>query len=134
MNEYEIYTLMNSGLTANAIYGVGVFFLLWVAFRAANQVRAEDSNAVVKSLVSLFSLGIILNGLIVSSVLENLLQGTAFNLSELESISAFSQNFIDFYGTGASPENGDIFGGNPLMLAWWAVVTVMLLARIWTKN
>ena len=57
MNEYEIYTLMNSGLTANAIYGASVFFLLWVAFRAANQVRAEDGNAVVKSLVSLFSLG-----------------------------------------------------------------------------
>ena len=63
MNEYEIYALMNSGLTANAIYGASVFFLLWVAFRAANQVRAEDGNAVVKSLVSLFSLGIILNGL-----------------------------------------------------------------------
>ena len=77
MNEYEIYSVMNSGLIANAIYSAGIFFLLWVAFRAANQVRAEGSSLVIKSLVSLFSLGIILNGLVVNSILENLLQNTA---------------------------------------------------------
>ena len=56
MSEYEIWSVMNSGLIANAIYGASVFFILWVAFRAANQVRAEGSNVVIKSLVTLFGL------------------------------------------------------------------------------
>ena len=134
MNEYEIYSVMNSGLIANAIYTAGIFFLLWVAFRAANQVRAEGSSLVIKSLVSLFSLGIILNGLVVSSILENLLQNTAYGLSQLDSISAGSQSFIDFYGSGTVAEAGNIFGGNPIMLAWWLVVTIIIMGRIWTKS
>ena len=134
MNEYEIYSVMNSGLIANAIYSAGIFFLLWVAFRAANQVRAEGSSLVIKSLVSLFSLGIILNGLVVNSILVNLLQNTAYALSQLDTISAGSQSFIDFYGSGAVAEAGNIFGGNPIMLVWWAVVTIIIFGRIWTKS
>tara|TARA_B100002019_G_scaffold77856_1_gene67191 strand:+ start:1626 stop:2003 length:378 start_codon:yes stop_codon:yes gene_type:complete len=125
---------MNSGLIANAIYGASVFFILWVAFRAANQVRSEGSNVVIKSLVTLFGLGVILNGLVVSSILENLLQNTAYSLSQLDSISAASQSFVDFYGTGAAAEAGNIFGANPIMLVWWLVVTIIIMGRIWTKN
>jgi len=134
MSEYEIWSVMNSGLIANAIYGASVFFILWVAFRAANQVRAEESNVVIKSLVTLFGLGVILNGLVVSSILENLLQNTAYSLSQLDSISAASQSFVDFYGTGAAAEAGNIFGANPIMLVWWLVVTIIIMGRIWTKN
>tara|TARA_B100000886_G_scaffold325321_1_gene270756 strand:- start:277 stop:681 length:405 start_codon:yes stop_codon:yes gene_type:complete len=134
MSEYEIWSVMNSSLIANAIYGASVFFILWVAFRAANQVRAEGSNVVIKSLVTLFGLGVILNGLVVSSILENLLQNTAYSLSQLDSISAASQSFVDFYGTGAAAEAGNIFGANPIMLVWWLVVTIIIMGRIWTKN
>jgi len=134
MSEYEIWSVMNSGLIANAIYGASIFFILWVAFRAANQVSSEGSNVVIKSLVTLFSLGIILNGLVVSSILEGLLQNTAYSLSQLDTISVASQSFIDFYGTGAAAEAGNIFGGNPIMLAWWLVVTIIIMGRIWTKN
>ena len=134
MSEYEIWAVMNSGLIANAIYGASVFFILWVAFRAANQVRAEGSNVVIKSLVTLFGLGVILNGLVVSSILENLLQNTAYSLSQLDSISAASQSFVDFYGTGAAAEAGNIFGANPIMLVWWLVVAIIIMGRIWTKN
>ena len=134
MSEYEIWSVMNSGLIANAIYGASVFFILWVAFRAANQVRAEGSNVVIKSLVTLFGLGVILNGLVVSSILENLLQNTAYSLSQLDSISAASQSFVDFYGTGAAAEAGNIFVANPIMLVWWLVVTIIIMGRIWTKN
>lgn len=134
MSEYEIWSVMNSSLIANAIYGASVFFILWVAFRAANQVRAEGSNVVIKSLVTLFGLGVILNGLVVSSILENLLQNTAYSLSQLDLISAASQSFVDFYGTGAAAEAGNIFGANPIMLVWWLVVTIIIMGRIWTKN
>ena len=59
MDEYQIWSNMNSGLISNAIYFAGIAFLLWVAFRAANQMRAEDAGVFNKTLVSLFSLGII---------------------------------------------------------------------------
>tara|TARA_B100001109_G_scaffold251422_1_gene245890 strand:- start:111 stop:515 length:405 start_codon:yes stop_codon:yes gene_type:complete len=134
MNEYEILSVLNSGLIANAIYGAGIFFILWVAFRAANQVRAENSSVLIKSLVSLFSLGIIMNGLAVSSILENLLVNTAYNLSQLDSLSAASQAYVDFYGTGAIADSNLFFGGNPIMLIWWAVVTIIIFGRIWTKS
>ena len=94
MSEYEIWSVMNSGLIANTIYGASIFFILWVAFRAANQIRSEGSNVVIKTLVTLFSLGIILNGLVVSSILEGLLQNTAYSLSQLDSIGA---DFSEFY-------------------------------------
>ena len=134
MNEYEILSVLNSGLIANAIYGAGIFFILWVAFRAANQVRAENSSVLIKSLVSLFSLGIIMNGLAVSSILENLLVNTAYNLSQLDSLSAASQAYVDFYGTGALADSNLLFGGNPIMLIWWAVVAIIIFGRIWTKS
>ena len=134
MNEYEILSVLNSGLIANAIYGAGIFFILWVAFRAANQVRAENSSVLIKSLVSLFSLGIIMNGLAVSSILENLLVNTAYNLSQLDSLSSASQEYVDFYGTGAIADANLFLGGNPIMLAWWAVVTIIIFGRIWTKS
>ena len=133
MNEFEILSVLNSGLIANAIYGAGIFFILWVAFRAANQIRTEDSNIVIKILVSLFSLGIILNGLAVTSILENLLVNTAYNLSQLDNLSGASQAYVNFYGTGAISEGNLFFGGNPIMIAWWAVVAIIIFGRIWSK-
>ena len=44
MDEYQIWSNMNSGLISYAIYFAGIAFLLWVAFRAANQMRAEDAG------------------------------------------------------------------------------------------
>ena len=32
MDEYQIWSNMNSGLISNAIYFAGIAFLLWVAF------------------------------------------------------------------------------------------------------
>ena len=46
MDEFQLWSTMNGGLMANAVYQAGVFFLLWVAFRAANQVRAEDADII----------------------------------------------------------------------------------------
>jgi hypothetical protein len=134
MNEYQLWTTMNLGLMANAVYQAGVFFLLWVAFRAANQMRAEDASVLNKSLVSLFSLGIIFNGLTVGAILFSLLEGTAYGFEQVESLSAGAQNFVDVYGTGEPNGAQNIFTANPINTGWWAVVTVMLFGRIWTKN
>ena len=133
MDEYQIWSNMNSGLISNAIYFAGIAFLLWVAFRAANQMRAEDAGVFNKTLVSLFSLGIIFNGLFTGAVLFNILEGTAYSLAQLESMSAFSQAFVDAYGA-TPPEAGmNVFTANPINTGWWLVITVMIFGRIWTK-
>lgn len=133
MDEYQIWSTMNSGLISNAIYLAGVAFLLWVAFRAANQTRAEGAGLLNKTLVSLFSLGIIFNGLFTGAILFNLLEGTAYSLAQLESLSAFSQAFVDAYNVGAPEAGTNIFTANPVNTGWWLVITIMIFGRIWTK-
>ena len=58
------------------------------------QIKSAEGSLVIKSLVSLFSLGIILNGLVVNSILE-LAPNTAYALSQLDTIVP-SQSFIGF--------------------------------------
>ena len=133
MTEFQILSQFNAFLISNAIYLAVFTFLLWVAFRAANQVRAEDADIISKSLVSLFSLGIIFNGLTVGAILFSLLAGTAYGFEQLETISAGAQGFVDVYGTGEPNGAQNIFTANPINTAWWTVITIMLFARIWTK-
>lgn len=130
--EYQIYDTLTGFLTSNAIYQAGVFFLLWVAFRAANQVRAEDASALNKVFVTLFSLGIIFNGLNTGAILFATLENSAYSMSQLESLSPTAQAFVDTWGTGEVAQGG-LFN-NPINSGWWAVVTVMLMGRIWTKQ
>ena len=132
MEIYQIYDTLTGFLTANAIYQAGVFFLLWVAFRAANQVRAEDASALNKVFVTLFSLGIIFNGLNTGAILFATLENSAYSMSQLEAISPTAQAFVDTWGTGEVAQGG-LFN-NPINTGWWAVVTVMLMGRIWTKQ
>tara|TARA_A100001035_G_scaffold269131_1_gene254796 strand:+ start:458 stop:859 length:402 start_codon:yes stop_codon:yes gene_type:complete len=132
MTETELWYSLNGGLTANAIYMAGIFFLLWVAFRAANQMRAEDANVFNKTLVSLFSLGIIFNGLNVGAILIANLQGTAWGFAQLEEISAPAQLFVDTWYTGDAGSTSIL--NNPINVAWWLVITTMIFGRIWTKN
>ena len=130
--EYQIYDTLTGFLTSNAIYQAGVFFLLWVAFRAANQVRAEDASALNKVFVTLFSLGIIFNGLNTGAILFATLENSAYSMSQLEALSPTAQAFVDTWGTGEVAQGG-LFS-NPINSGWWAVVTVMLMGRIWTKQ
>ena len=132
MEIYQIYDTLTGFLTSNAIYQAGVFFLLWVAFRAANQVRAEDANALNKVFVTLFSLGIIFNGLSTSAILFATLENSAYSMSQLEALTPTAQAFVDTWGTGEVVQGG-LFS-NPINTGWWAVVTIMLMGRIWTKQ
>ena len=65
MSEFEVWSVLTSFMISNAIYTAATFFMVWVAFRAANQV-ARDGNLLMKVLVTLFAFGIIFNGLTVS--------------------------------------------------------------------
>ena len=131
MEEFQLWSVLNSGLISNAIYQAGIFFILWVAFRAANQLTNEDS-ILKKILLSLFSAGIIFNGLTVSAVLSNVLQNTAYGLSEIGAVSVGATSFISNWGVEGVPEMSLI--SNPIMAGWWLVVAIMLFGRIWQKK
>ena len=131
MNEFQIWSVFTSFLISNAIYMAGVFFILWVAFRAANTLTSADSVA-VKVLLSLFSAGIIFNGLTVSALLELNLVSTAYSLSQIGADSASAIRFIADWGTGTAGEMSLV--SNPIRAGWWLVVAIMLFGKIWQKK
>ena len=131
MEEFQLWSVLNSGLISNAIYQAGIFFILWVAFRAANQLTNEDS-ILKKILLSLFSAGIIFNGLTLSAILSLVLQNTAYGLSEIGAVSVGATSFISNWGVDGVPEMSLI--SNPIMAGWWLVVAIMLFGRIWQKK
>ena len=131
MEEFQIWSVLNSGLIANAVFSAGIFFILWVAFRAANQLTNEASM-LNKILLSLFSAGIIFNGLTTSAVLSLMLQNTAHGLTEIGAVSAGATSFISRWGVEGVPEMSLI--SNPIMAGWWLVVAIMLFGRIWQKK
>ena len=133
MSEFEVWSVLTSFLISNAIYTAAVFFMVWVAFRAANQVAAEGGNLVVKILVTLFSVGIIFNGLVTSGNLMLNLESAALSLQMIGSENPNALRFIAAYGGNGEP-TFSLFS-NPINVAWWVVVAAMLLSRIWlTKN
>lgn len=131
MNEFQIWSLFSSLLISNAIYMAGIFFILWVAFRAANKLTSSDS-VLVKVLLSLFSAGIVFNGLTVSALLIANLQNTAYSLSQIGAESPSAAGFISDWGTGAVAEMSLV--SNPIYAGWWLVVAIMLFGRIWQKK
>ena len=131
MEEFQLWSVLNSGLISNAIYQAGIFFILWVAFRAANQLTNEDPM-LNKILLSLFSAVIIFNGLTVSAILSLVLQNTAYGLSEIGAVSVGATSFISTWGVEGVPEMSLI--SNPIMAGWWLVVAIMLFGRIWQKK
>ena len=136
MTETELWYSLNGGLTANAIYMAGTFFLLWVAFRAANQMRAEDANVFNKTLVSLFSLGIVYVNLRNLALLDVNWESTAYSLSQLENLSEQGQRFVAFreqFGGVGIPEFS-LIPNDPILLVWWIVVIIMLMASTWMKK
>ena len=58
--EIEVWSLFWLATLANAAYFVGLAFLLWVSFRAAN-MAGESENLLGKIVVSIFCLLIVFN-------------------------------------------------------------------------
>ena len=131
MDEFQIWSVLSSFLISNALYQAGVFFILWVALRAANQLTSEDplKNRV---LLSLLSAGIIFNGLTVSALLTLNLQSTAHSLSQMGASSANAIRFMADWGVEGVPAMSLV--SNPIMAGWWLVVAIMLFGKIWQSK
>tara|TARA_B100000929_G_C15134238_1_gene292325 strand:- start:25 stop:435 length:411 start_codon:yes stop_codon:yes gene_type:complete len=130
MTEYELISLFNSFLVSNAIYFVGNVVLLWVALRASLRINENGGNLLTKSLVSLFGLGIVFLSLQQGGFLQVNWESTAYALSQLDSISANSQRFVDFLNV-TEPPTFSMIPANPIFIVWWLVVLAMLLLPVW---
>ena len=133
MTEYELISLFNSFLVSNAIYFVGNVVLLWVALRASLRINENGGNLLTKSLVSLFGLGIVFLSLQQGGFLQVNWESTAYALSQLDSISANSQRFVDFLNV-TEPPTFSMIPANPIFIVWWLVVLAMLLLPVWTPK
>ena len=131
MDEFQIWSVLSSFLISNALYQAGVFFILWVAFRAATQLTSEDPT-MNRVLLSLFSAGIIFNGLTVSALLTLNLQSTAHSLSQMGASSANAVRFMADWGVEGVPAMSLV--SNPIMAGWWLVVAIMLFGKIWQSK
>ena len=131
MDEFQIWSVLSSFLISNALYQAGVFFILWVAFRAANQLTSEDPM-MNRVLLSLFSAGIIFNGPTVSALLTLNLQSTAHSLSQMGASSANAVRFMADWGVEGVPAMSLV--SNPIMAGWWLVVAIMLFGKIWQSK
>ena len=132
MSEFEVWSVLTGFLISNAIYTAAVFFMVWVAFRAANQTAAEGGSLVAKILVTLFAVGIIFNGLTVGGNLMFNLESTALSLQMVGTENPNALQFIEAYGASGQP-SFSLFS-NPINVGWWAVVAAMILCRVWLKN
>ena len=137
MKEVEIFQSLNLALISNAIYTLAVYFLLWVSLRAARLTREgeERGGILPKILVSLFGLGVIYNGLLLSAFLRLNLSSAAKNLEGIkaagEKLSPAAETFLSVPMVSSAGEVKFSLMPGPIMAVWWAVVVIMLLGILW---
>lgn len=134
MKELEIFQSLNLALISNAIYTLAVFFMVWVSLRVARSVREEGAGIVSKILSSLFGLGVVFNGLLLSGFMHFNISSTAGHLQALkaagEKLSATAEMFLTIPMV-ASSNGGFSMIPSPVMAVWWLVVVLMILGITW---
>jgi hypothetical protein len=134
MNEHQIFQSLNIALISNAIYTCGVFFLIWVSFRAARSARDENASVIAKVLVSMFGLGVVFNGLLLGGFLRLNMASAAGQLQAMkaagEKLSGTAEVFLTIpMVTQADPKFSMV--PDPIMFIWWAVVVLLILGITW---
>ena len=125
--ELEVWNLFWLAGLSNAAWFVGLAFLLWVSFRAAN-LAGESDNMIGKVAVTVFCLVIVYQLNFNGALVEWAGNGTASALVYLQSqgteISAGAQRFIEFM------EPGKEFNLMPNTIGWIFMITVLVLSLI----
>ena len=102
MTEYQLVSNFNLFLISNAMFQLGVFILLWAALRGSLRIYDQGANIATKIISSLFGLGIVYNGLMVSGFFFINWQSTSYSLSQLDNLSSSAQRFVDFFTSNIS--------------------------------
>ncbi len=133
MDEYQIINSFNMFMISNAMYQLGVFILLWITLRWVRAIYSNGAELIEKILCSIFGLGTVFNGLMISGFFYANWEGTSFSLSQLESLSPTAQSFVDYLPVDTLPEVS-LIPWNPVMIVWWLGVIVAILYPVWTKK
>ena len=132
-NEMEVWSLWFQGGLTNAVYFVGLAFLLWVSFRAANIV-GESENLLGKIFVTVFCLVIVFQlnfNFAGAAWVTNGIAG-AFSAMQAEGveISSGAQTLIN------ASEPGKDFSLVPNVISGLFILAIlgMQMSSIWTKK
>ena len=133
MTEYQIMNSFNMFMISNAMFQRGVFILLWITLRWVRAIYTNGAELIEKILCSVFGLGTVFNGLMVSGFFYANWEGTSYALSQLGSLSPTAQSFVDYLPVDTLPEVS-LIPWNPIMIVWWLAVIVAILYPVWNKK
>ena len=133
MTEYQIMNSFNMFMISNAMFQLGVFILLWITLRWVRAIYTNGAELIEKILCSVFGLGTVFNGLMVSGFFYANWEGTSYALSQLGSLSPTAQSFVDYLPVDTLPEVS-LIPWNPIMIVWWLAVIVAILYPVWNKK
>ena len=127
MEEYQIWTLFNSGRMADAGVGIVTILAIWLALRVANMTRANPETDTIAKVVSTAFCGLVILGTWQAWTIAAVnWTGTAGALNSLENPSEFAKGFIEYVGQTEPATTPDLLG-----MIFLGVVALMTLVLIW---
>ena len=131
MTEFEINQNFLMGLVAQAAFTIAMLFLLWMMFRANTLAHERGSNLIQKILSTAISGAVLFFNLGNWNNFSAAFNNWAYSLSQLDSLSAGGQRFVE--ETGASGYvDGGLIPSDPVSLVFWIGITIALFFGIWT--
>ena len=131
MEEFEINQNFVGGMIAQGVFTLAMLFLLWMMFRANTLSHERGSNLVQKILSTVISAPVIIFNLGNWNNFGATFNNWAYSLSQLDSLSAGGQNFVDQTGATGFIDGG-LIPSDPVSLIFWAGITIALFLGIWT--
>ena len=127
MEEYQIWTLFNSGRIGSGLSIIWTVLLLWLALRVAVATRnSEETNLFAKIVSSAFGLLAIGGAWQQWTTATNNWIIAAATFSDVEDKSELAEGFINYVGTTDVSTTPNM-GGMLLLL----VIAIMIAGQIW---
>lgn len=133
MSEYEIYDLLNSGLSANGLFQIAVLIATFIAFRVAR--FSQTSSLLAKIMSTAFGLMTVFFGLTVGAVRYASQETAAIRLADLKAagkpISPGSEAWIAQYGAEAGTYASQNYFADMGTVAISLVIAIIVLGTTW---
>ena len=127
MEEYQIWTLFNSGRIGSGLSIIWTVLLLWLALRVAVATRnSEETNLFAKIVSSAFGLLAIGGAWQQWTTATNNWIIAAATLSDVEDKSELAEGFINYVGTTDVSTTPNMRG---MLLLF--VIAIMIAGQIW---
>ena len=132
--EIEVWNLFWLATLANAAYFVGLAFLIWVSFRAAN-MAGESDNLIGKIVVSIFCLIIVFQVNFNAGAAEWVGNGIAGVFAAMQAQGTeISQGAKDFISSASEPGAAFNIVPDVLTAVFLLCILFMQMFNIWMKK